>query len=360
VKFFDRSILFINLGVILATFLAYLAPNIDPELTWTISFFGLFYPVLLIFNVLFIFYWLFKKPKYLWASLLCVVFGWSHVQGFISFKAQKLESSDESITIMSYNISNASYGYDKKKKNRDIKQQAFIDFLQQYKDTDIFCIQEVGDYAYDILKKTFPDHHLYYKEKGAVILSKHPILKKGEVDFGTKTNSCLWADIKLKFDTIRVYSYHLQSNQISRDAEKLANQTELDQKQAWYDIKGMLRKFRNKHLQRSRQAEKIEAHAKKSPHKIIMAGDLNDPPQSYTYHVFSKLAKDAFRERGSGIGTTYAGKIPLLRIDYIFVDKSLEVATFDIIKDHFSDHYAVSATIDWTNSVEGSNEEEAE
>ncbi|MBK8624370.1 MAG: endonuclease/exonuclease/phosphatase family protein [Saprospiraceae bacterium] len=349
-KFFDRTILLINLGVILATFLAYLAPNIDPELTWTISFFGLFYPVLLIINVLFIFYWLFKKPKYLWPSVLCIALGWSQVKGFISFKDQKPETTDETISVMSYNISNASYGYDKRKKNRDIKKEAFIDFLKQYKETDIFCIQEVGDYAFDILKKTFPNHHLYYKEKGAVILSKHRFLNKGEVDFGTKTNSCLWADIKLSFDTIRVYSFHLQSNQISRDAEKLANQKELDQKQAWYDIKGMLRKFRNKHLQRSRQAEKIAAHIKKSPYKIIMGGDLNDPPQSYTYHVFSSLAKDTFRERGSGIGTTYAGRIPLLRIDYIFADNALEVSTFDIIKDHFSDHYSVVATIEWSDT----------
>ncbi len=273
--------------------------------------------------------------------------GWSQFKGFISFNNKTTETTGETVSMMTYNISNASFGYDKKKKNRDTKKEAFIDFLRQYQETDIFCIQEVGDYAYDILKKTFPDHYLYFKDKGAVILSKYPFIKKGEIDFGTITNSCLWADINLKFDTIRVYSYHLQSNQISRVAEKLANQTEIDQKQAWYDIKGMLRKFRNNHLQRSRQAEKIAAHAKKSPYKIILAGDLNDPPQSYTYHVLSALGQDAYRERGFGIGTTYAGRIPLLRIDYMIVDPLLKVSSFDLIKDHFSDHYAISVLLEW-------------
>jgi endonuclease/exonuclease/phosphatase family metal-dependent hydrolase len=350
VKFFDRSVFIINAVVILATLLAYLAPKVDPELTWTISFFGLFYPVLLISNVLFIFYWLLKKPKYSVASILCILIGWSQLKGFVAFNSTKPESDNESIRFVTYNISNAYFGYDKTKKNRDLKKADFIESLDQYKDTDIFCIQEVGDYAFDILKKAFPKHNLYYKEKGAVILSKFPFIKKGEVDFGTRTNSCLWADINLGFDTLRVYSYHLQSNQITNDTEKLVNQTELDQKKAWYDIKGILRKFRNKHLTRSRQAEKIAAHAKNSPYKIILAGDLNDPPQSYTYEVFSSLTKDAFRERGSGIGTTYAGRIPLLRIDYIFVDKSLDVATFEIEKDRFSDHYAVSADIEWPNA----------
>lgn len=340
----------INIGVIFALLLAYLAPHVDPELTWVISFFGLFYPIILLVNIIFIIYWIFKKPKYIWPSLVAIMLGWSQLKGFVAINSEKPEAEGEVITLMTYNISNASYGYDKKKKNRDIKKEAFIDFLNQYKDTDIFCIQEVGDYAYDILRKTFPSHHMFFKQKGAVILSKYPFIQKGEIDFGTITNSCLWADIKLDFDTIRVYSYHLQSNQITRDTEKLATQKELNQKQAWYDIKGILRKFKNKHLQRSRQAEKIAEHASNSPYKSILAGDLNDPPQSYTYKVFSVLGNDAFRERGLGIGTTYAGIIPLLRIDYIFADPDLKVTEFKVIKDHFSDHYAVSATLEWKES----------
>jgi endonuclease/exonuclease/phosphatase family metal-dependent hydrolase len=350
-KIFDKTVLLINLIVIFATLLAYIAPNIDPELTWTIAFFGLFYPVLLIINILFIFYWIFKKFKYSLPSLICILIGWSQLKGFIALnKSVPQPDTEKSVSLMTYNISNASYGYDKKKKQRDLKKEAFIDFLEHYRHVDIFCIQEVGPYAYDILKVTFPDHHIYFKEKGAIIMSRFPIIKKGEIDFGTITNSCLWADIKIKRDTLRVYSYHLQSNQISSDAEKLANQTEINQKQAWYDIKGMLRKFRNRHLQRSRQAEKIAAHAEESPYKNILAGDLNDPPQSYTYHVLQGLGNDAFREKGFGIGTTYAGKIPLLRIDYIFIDKSLNISSCRIIKDQFSDHYAVSATIKSPNA----------
>ncbi|MFZ1750543.1 MAG: endonuclease/exonuclease/phosphatase family protein [Saprospiraceae bacterium] len=346
-KFIDRTILLINLVVVVATFLAYLAPNVNPEFTWIISFFGLFYPLLLLSNILFIFFWIFKKLKYIWPSLICIMIGWPQLKGFIAFNSPKLESTQPSISVMTYNISNASFGYDKNKKKREAKKEAFIGFLEQFSDVDIFCIQEVGDYAYDILKKTFPKHHLYYKEKGAVILSKYTFIKKGEIDFGTKTNSCLWADVLINEDTVRIYSFHLQSNQISRDAEKLANQTDIDQTQSWYDIKGILRKFRNKHLHRSHQAETIKEHVEKCSHKTILAGDLNDPPQSYTYHVMSSLGQDAFRERGLGIGTTYAGKIPLLRIDYIFADNTLEVAEFKIIKDRFSDHFAVTSTLQW-------------
>lgn len=344
-KYIDRFILFINFGFVIAILLAYLAPKIDPELTWAISFFGLFYPVLLVINLLFIVFWLFKKPKYALLSLFSILIGWNQIQNFVGFNSQKFEHSDDAITLMTYNISNASYGYAKNVEQRNIKKRIFIEFLQRYKDIDIFCIQEVGDYAYDILRKTFPNHHMYYKKKGAVILSKYPIVNKGEIDFGTITNSCLWADIRLKQGVVRVYSFHLQSNQISKDADNLVIHPDLNQKQAWYDIKGMLRKYKNRHLQRSRQVEKLATHIQKKEHKTILAGDLNDTPQSYTYNVLSKLGKDAFRERGMGIGTTYAGRIPLLRIDYIFVDNTMQVVTCEIIKDNFSDHYALLSTI---------------
>jgi hypothetical protein len=72
----------INLGVIFALLLAYLAPLIDPELTWVLSFFGLFYPIILLANILFVFYWIFKKPKYIWPSLIAILLGWSQFKGF--------------------------------------------------------------------------------------------------------------------------------------------------------------------------------------------------------------------------------------------------------------------------------------
>ena len=345
-KYIEKLILIINLGFAAAILLAYLAPGIDPELTWAISFFGLLYPVFLIINILFILFWLVQKPKFALVSLACVLIGWNQIKGFVGFNSQRIEHSDTAITLMTYNISNALYGYDKKADQRKIKKENFIEFLQKYKDTDILCIQEVGDYARDILKSTFPKHHMYFKNKGAVILSRFPIVDKGEIDFGTITNSCLWADIRIDKEIFRVYSFHLQSNQISKDADNFTVHPELNQKQAWYDIKGMMRKYKNRHLQRSRQVEKIATHIQKCPHKVILAGDLNDPPQSYTYHVLSEYGKDAFRERGMGIGTTYGGRIPLLRIDYIFVDKSMQVLTLDIIKDSFSDHYGLISTIE--------------
>ncbi len=347
-KFLDRLMLWGNIGVIIMTLFAYIAPHVNPNYTWVLSFFGVFYPVLILFNFLFITYWVFRKWALIWPSLVCLLLGYNQFFGFIAFNAPKGDTEKDNISIVNYNISNALFAYDKDKGEKSLKRGAMVSFLQEFDDVDIFCFQEVGDYGMEVLKKAFDkDYNFHAKNKGAVIVSKFPIIKKGEIDFGTRTNSCLWADIKTPYDTIRVYSYHLQSNQISRDAEKLANQTDLDQKQAWYDIRGMLSKFKNKHIKRVKQSGLITANVEKCPHKVILAGDLNDPPQSYTYQVFSKLGKDAFRTAGTGVGTTYNGVIPLLRIDYCFVDPTLDIHSCKIIKEGYSDHFPVKTTVEW-------------
>jgi endonuclease/exonuclease/phosphatase family metal-dependent hydrolase len=79
---------------------------------------------------------------------------------------------------------------------------------------------------------------------------------------------------------------------------------------------------------------------------VVVCGDFNDTPNSYTYHQISKGLNDAFREAGSGIGTTYVGKIPFLRIDYILYSKErFDPLYFKVIRKNLSDHYPVVSTL---------------
>ena len=70
---------------------------------------------------------------------------------------------------------------------------------------------------------------------------------------------------------------------------------------------------------------------------------MNDTPISYAYNEFNRLYVDAFTKSGFGIGGTYIGKIPFLRIDYIWHDKTLESFNFQTHQEPLSDHKAISA-----------------
>ena len=83
------------------------------------------------------------------------------------------------------------------------------------------------------------------------------------------------------------------------------------------------------------------ADAAKYP--AILCGDLNDIPSSYVYFRLRGKRKDVFLERGFGMGATYAGTLPVLRIDYLFHDPKLELLAYESEHLPFSDHYPLRA-----------------
>jgi endonuclease/exonuclease/phosphatase family metal-dependent hydrolase len=66
---------------------------------------------------------------------------------------------------------------------------------------------------------------------------------------------------------------------------------------------------------------------------------------SYAYNQFDKLLIDAFRSCSFGIGSTYIGKVPAGRIDYIFHTPNLISTDFKIQKEKLSDHRAISCKL---------------
>ena len=82
----------------------------------------------------------------------------------------------------------------------------------------------------------------------------------------------------------------------------------------------IISKLKQAYLLRAGQALQLEKHISESPYPVILCGDFNDTPTSFTYHTLSKKLTDSFIESGKGIGRSYAGKMPSYRIDYIFHD----------------------------------------
>ena len=75
---------------------------------------------------------------------------------------------------------------------------------------------------------------------------------------------------------------------------------------------------------------------------ILLCGDFNDTPLSYTYHrIKSAGFTDCFVVAGRGIGHTYAGKLPLLRIDYLWGNERIQPLKFNRLRFKGSDHYPV-------------------
>lgn len=80
---------------------------------------------------------------------------------------------------------------------------------------------------------------------------------------------------------------------------------------------------------------------------MLICGDLNDLPGSYTYTKLKGNLKDAFAEKGFGLGRTYNQILPTLRIDYILYDpRLLQIRGFSSPVLSLSDHNPVIANFE--------------
>ena len=328
----------LNLIVIVFTIMSYIAPYVNPAKLWFFSFFGLGFPILLIANILFIIYYLFYDIKKIVFSILILIVGYQYINEFIAFNnSEDTVSGQGYFSVMSYNVNQGSYLYKKK-----IGNNILSGFIKK-QNPDILLLQERNSKRIDKELSNL-DGYKYRNmidKRGAAILSKFQIIDKGEVDFSTNTNSCLWADIVINKDTLRVYSVHFESNQISKSTENLMEDIEKDRTIQSKNIFTILSKYKTFVQLRAKQVSKVIKHIKSSPYKIIAGGDFNDPPISYTYNQFSNILKDAFKEKGFGLGISYAGIIPFLRIDYLFVSENIKVSEFKTLRIKYSDHFPI-------------------
>ena len=322
---------------------SYLSPKISPAIFWPISFFGLLFPLFYIANILFLIYWIIGFKKQIWANIIVLLIGIQYIGLFFGTQPKTTENTD-SIKVLSYNVRLFNrYEWIEKP---DIKSKIF-EFFKAEK-ADILCIQEFYT-PNEIPSLDYPYRHIGLQSKKnqlhMAIYSKYPQLKKETVSIKGErmNNTCIYSDLCIDSDTIRVYNIHLASNWFKNsDYSFLQNPKKETLKKG---IKGIVERMKSSYKKRAEEAQVIKEHMKSSPYPIILCGDFNDTPLSYAYNTISERLNDAFKESGKGIGQSFI-KIPALRIDYILYNENFKSYNYIQHKQNLSDHYAVSCEID--------------
>lgn len=347
--------MFCNHVAVIALLISYLAPRVSPENFWFIAFVGLSYPILVFINILFILYWTIQfKWKSLY-SLIAILSGWMILHRFVQINnGQKSNAENRKIKVMSYNVKVFDlYNWSHNKETR-----SKIFSLIQDEAPEIACFQEFfhrdsSDFCnVDSLKKfknfryaqvEYTSHGKFHQHFGIATFSKYPIINTGKVDFGYKGNNvCIYCDIVTGKDTFRIYNMHLQSIAFSKGDYKYAEDLQTDvQKDDIEHTKNILRRLKRAFVKRANQADLISESISHSPFPVIVCGDFNDTPSSYTYTTISKNLNDSFIESGNGLGKSYVGAFPSFRIDYILHSKEFLSYNFRTIREELSDHFPV-------------------
>jgi endonuclease/exonuclease/phosphatase family metal-dependent hydrolase len=344
-----KIILWFNLGAVALLLASYISVYIPPDKIWVASIFGLAYPFLFWINIGFCIFWLAVKPRYFLISLLSVLIGWGFLSRYIQFRSKL--TGTPGIKVISYNVKNFDVDGEGEAKQTADK---IISFLKG-KESDIICLQEVRLRSNQIFNLQqfinefdFAEHYQYARTAyfgGIVTMTRYPIVKMGEIRFENSGNMAIFTDVAIGADTLRVFNLHLQSFQIDPNNYSIIESPSLTEKSDYRQIKEMGSKFRRAFKMRAEQARIVRANIDWSPYPVLVCGDFNDSPFSYTYRKVKGNLNDAFRESGSGIGQTYIGKLPSYRIDYLLFSSKYTAYNFKPEKIRLSDHVPVSCTL---------------
>lgn len=349
-----KIFLAVNLLFAVSLILSYLAVHINPDIFALPALFGLAYPYLLLLNLVFAIIWAIALRFEALISVLVIAIGFTHFSNYLKLRKPPGDKTG-TFKVESYNLRLFNNFENKTAGNSEKK---ILELLKNQQ-PDIICLQEiyfVGDpdqkeslfiatlggkyYSHSKLIKSGKNR--YY---GIATLSKYPIVDRGDIVHPSSSSLSIFSDVLVGKDTFRIFNNHLQSFRLQRmERSFLRELTEAtDDKETLNEIKTISESLRKGFIRRAVQAQAVKARINISPYPVIVAGDFNDTPVSYSYRKIRKGLYDSFVSSGYGAGFTYKGKYPPNRIDYILFDNALECRQFDIIKVRYSDHYPIIA-----------------
>lgn len=347
----------LNLLAILLLLLSYLFSFVDPAKFWPASLFGLAYPYLLVANLIFILVWILYRRWYFLISLATILVGWGFLNRYIALNQRvTLEHRGDYIKVMSFNVKNLTN--DNVNLEREEIRERIFNFIRDEK-CDVVCLQEFLAVGHDpesmILdlkeKAGFADVRYtgYLKNQkknldALVIYSRYPIITEGELKKDEHHNFGLFADLKINGDTVRIFNVHFESYRFGQEDYEFLSGIELESTGDEFKegSRKVLAKLRLAFEKRSAQVKQLSEYIVKTPHPMILCGDFNDTPVSFTYNKVTRRLNDAFVKSGRGFGNTYTGRVPSYRIDYILYSEEITSYNYHTFRLNLSDHYPIS------------------
>lgn len=294
----------------------------------------------------------------LFVSLIATFAGATSIVNFVPDKDEVSEG--KKIKVMTFNI-----GYFCKSNNgKDIVIKQMKEFFADV-DADIICLQEAP--TGNMMKKDLDDMDYkaafgyqyqafdHYAEKrepygttAQVILSKYPI----EIDKSISLSAdqhLMPSVVDIDGQKIKLINCHMESIRLLPDQIEAVNKVQhadiRKRDKTKTELKKTYDKMKQAFINRQVQTDTLVNVIKSADMPVVVCGDFNDTPISYTYRQIKDLLEDTFSHSFMSIGDTFNGDLPKLRIDYIFHSKDIESEGYLVNKKNISDHYAVMSTI---------------
>ncbi len=360
-KIFVSSIFTVNIVVIVLLFLSAFSDRISPEKTVWFSFLGMVFPFILAINLLFACWWLcFLQWRQFVVCIIALLCCGNAINRYFPLHKKTKSIPEKSIKVLTYNVMGFQHSSPHWKGHDNPILQYIIDSK-----ADIVCIQESRTYE-DMGEKLLSPGSLrnalsmypyfeFMKIKtrhrslgiyGLSVYSKYPILSSQKIDIGSNSiyNGAFYTEINVDGKKMTLINCHLETNNLSVEEREQYDKFIMDFNSKEVDAiaEKTVQKLKPAFRMRAKQADIVADFIKNTSNPyIVVCGDFNDTPISYTNRTVRGDLKDSFAETGFGPGITYNQNHFYFRIDYIF--HSSNIKSYNCTVDRFkaSDHYPV-------------------
>lgn len=336
-----------NIATILVMLLVGYSDRISPVGHPLAAVIGLAFPFFIILNLLFLVFWVIVKSVRTVIPIAGFLLCYSPIRTYSPLNVGK-EAPADAIKMISYNVFSFAEWKDTGSPSE------IIDYLKG-QDADIVCLQECGlsgEKRAELKKRMSPQYKHFdnaITAKGGdeiAVFSKFPIIGKDTIEYESQTNHSVVFRLNIQGDTVILVANHLESTRLSQEEKQSFNTMaagKMDKQTARTESQMLISKLGAASARRAPQAEAVAEYVDRHEgQSILLCGDFNDSPISYTRRVIAKNLTDCYAAAGNGPGISYNSNRMYVRIDYIMC--SSDWIPYDCHIDNAikaSDHYPI-------------------
>jgi endonuclease/exonuclease/phosphatase family metal-dependent hydrolase len=333
---------------------------ISPEKIRLLSLAGLAFPIFLGGTVFMFFISLLFAWRRSWIPLMGLLLCSTTVYQYfpINFPSP---APKQSLKVMTYNTAGFGLwtGSNKSKNDNNGDNRLVRDILRENPDIvgyqEGFYGSQYHEHVEPMLKRNGMYHKSVFSSDNYIgCISRYPIIDTDTICKTDITNAALFKIKLSNADTLYFVVTHLKTMNLTTEErqnfkeniDELRNKDDNDS----LDYKSLLhlaRKVARASEPRAQQADIIAKFIAENKHRnLIICGDFNDTPVSYTYNTIINAGnlEDAFVQTGNGLGRTFNRYAMVVRIDHILYSKDFwePHAARIINRPDRSDHNAVT------------------
>lgn len=308
---------------------------------------GLTFPIFLLINLCFLIFWLMFKRRMAIIPVAGYLLAYVPVRIYMPLNLPS-DMPDDVIKVLSYNVQ----GY-KGTPRYDGSFDKIFDYIS-WSGADIVCLQEdlgvnsAGKARLDSLYAYTDTTHVGSKSgiNAVGLYSHYPILRKERIDYPSEGNGSVAYYLLVEGDTVLVINNHFESNHLSLDDRRIYKEMlkgDVRKDTAKAESKKLIFKLAEAVAQRGPQADSVHSYIERHRrYPMIVCGDFNDNPISYTRRTVAKGLTDCYVSTGRGIGLSYNQKGFFVRIDNLLCSEHFKPYNCKVDnKIDASDHYPV-------------------